>query len=130
MKFLDRQPIDTFDYWLGMGIEILCKDTIWHKTHLDISNAIDPYKKRFGCVYFMTHIQYANLIKIGITTNIRQRMRSFKSTFGSAPRFIALAQLDEYEMLETLLHRKFDEYNDSGEWFYQEPVTEWLGGVS
>ena len=75
-----------------------------------------------GYVYLLKSNK-KDTLKIGMTTNLEQRMKSFKTcsrhlgiedeTF----EFLYTVKVDKYAKLETLLHKKFADKRVCGEWF-------------
>lgn len=75
-----------------------------------------------GYVYLLKSNK-RDALKIGMTANLKQRMKSFKTcsrhlgiedeTF----EFLRTIKVDKYSELETLLHKKFADKRVCGEWF-------------
>lgn len=67
----------------------------------------------------------AALVKIGVSTNVEQRISDFKRASGGGLELllrIAGTRIDEQE-----LHRRFAEYRKQGEWFsYSDELKAWV----
>lgn len=67
----------------------------------------------------------ASLLKIGFTTNPKQRLIALQNDCGSKMRFVAF--LDGDKVLETFALTIWREYLVRGEWFrYNEKIIEWF----
>ena len=75
-----------------------------------------------GYVYLLKSNK-RDTLKIGMTTNLEQRMKSFKTCSkhlgieGETFEFLYTIKVDKYSKLETLLHKKFADKRVCGEWF-------------
>jgi predicted GIY-YIG superfamily endonuclease len=81
----------------------------FHENHQDT-------KLNDGFVYIARQTNESNVYKIGITTNISQRERSF-STGNAFVKIIASKKTENPQKLEYFLHKLFRECRISGEWF-------------
>jgi len=70
-----------------------------------------------GYVYF---IKCRDKIKIGYSTNVNKRLKQFSVGNGEKLELIYKIQTDRY--LESVLHKKYQNYHISGEWFEAEPI--------
>jgi len=55
-----------------------------------------------GYVYLVRHHNAPNLVKIGLTKHLDQRMRQLKN-----PEILATTEVEDEQALETLLHRRY-----------------------
>jgi len=78
-----------------------------------------------GCVYFL-YAPNNKAVKIGKTTNLKNRLKSFKTTLPGAKLLGVIESQSPYE-LESDLHRRFAEYSIQGEWFtYCDEIKEFI----
>lgn len=101
----DLRPfsIDKIKDWFSYKPEIQPKMA---RGHIDTSK---------GCVYFL-YASANKSVKIGKTTNLKHRLKSFKTTLPDAKLLGIIETQTPYE-LESDLHKRFAEYHISGEWF-------------
>lgn len=81
-------------------------------------------------VYFVKHAQ-SGQIKIGVSSDVKERMRTIKSTLRKdGPRVVDLQLLGIIEgdsILERKIHRQFNSLNIRGEWFEEMPeLTDYI----
>ena len=78
----------------------------------------------YSCVYFI-YDPASNLIKIGVTDNLKERLRELKAQFGGQLQVVFTIPGKDYK-LERFLHARFRKYRfrykDSREWFYNVPA--------
>ena len=69
-----------------------------------------------GYVYLI-HDIYNNTYKIGVTKNLEKRIKALQ-TGNSTKLDLIMTYETEYPFrLETMLHRKFEQYRENNEWF-------------
>lgn len=79
------------------------------------------------CVYFIQDGE--GHIKIGMTNNIKDRMAALKQITKKSLKLLAKFDTGsrfEAARLEKELHERFKKSNYQDEWFYEDPVIEYL----
>jgi ubiquitin len=72
-------------------------------------------------VYFLEDLlTWPRLVKIGFTTNLIDRIRTLER--GRTGTLHILKVIEGGHSLETQLHKRFAAHNESGEWFYADPI--------
>jgi len=94
-------------------------------------NNRSPKEPRFSGVYFITHPDKPELIKIGCSVDIYQRTKGLFHEYGKKPlRVVGYIETDEQFEVESFLHNKFSALRDEKEWFDYWRVIEWLEAES
>lgn len=92
-----------------------------------------PKEPRFCGVYFVTHPDYPEQVKIGCSIDIYQRTKALYHEYGKKHvRVLGYIETDAPYEIEEFLHRKFASVRLSNEWFDYNTVIAWLiqeGGV-
>lgn len=95
----------------------------------DLLPYMDNVKSK-GCVYFITHIAFPGLIKIGKTRNLKSRMAQIaQDNYRFPPTVLAIIRTKQYGMLERYLHMTFQSCRIMGEWFDADIVSDSLERV-
>lgn len=77
-----------------------------------------------SCVYFAED-PATERIKIGVSSNVRQRLYLLKSRTGISARFLGAVAGDR--IVEARLHKRFSAYREQGEWFRGAPdLRAWI----
>jgi len=87
----------------------------WYK---DTSNLLNQkiFEEEFGYVYFI-RIGTNNNIKIGKTSNLTNRLKSFRTSTSESIFLIGFIYDKNFSKIEKLLHNKYSDLNVVGEWF-------------
>ena len=117
--------------WLNKDNRTTCfdidkmHDFFSHKTKAQPKMSRGRIDRKGGCVYFL-YAPNNKAVKIGKTTNLKRRLKSFKTALPNAKLLGFMESQAPYE-LESDLHRKFAEYHVRGEWFfYQGKLKEYI----
>lgn len=101
-------------------IKILKEKTInmfsddWYN---DVSNSLlNVNLETFGYVYFIKNNKSID-VKIGISNNINDRVKSYRTAFSGEVLLIGYIYCENYKKLEKDIHKLFDNKRISGEWF-------------
>lgn len=87
--------------------------------------------KRYCGVYFATHPDMPDLIKIGYSYDVYKRMKALYHTFSKKALTVrAFVETSEPAEIEAYIHRKLDAVRYEGEWFDYYKVIEWVEGLS
>lgn len=79
------------------------------------------------CVYFATHSNVDNAVKIGFTSNLRQRTKGLYKTFDDTQvKILAYASTQDAQNLERLIHFHMKPCHIEGEWFDRAVVMQWV----
>ena len=74
-----------------------------------------PKKNQIGYVYFIE--SDSGYVKIGKTVNLKTRIKSLKSASPHDLKLLGYIKSEDYNFLEMVFHKKFDESRVNGEWF-------------
>ena len=75
-----------------------------------------------GYVYLLKPTHH-NVFKIGCTTDLDRRLKTFQKTRNYKLEYVAAIWVDDCEELERYMHRKYKQYHLIGEWFVLPPST-------
>jgi hypothetical protein len=104
-SILRRRTMDLFnDNWYVKTTDELLKES----------------SSSFGYVYFIKNKSNGDFVKIGKTSNITNRMKSFRTSMGNELYLVGFIYTDKQDELEKELHIEFSDYRDVGEWFNLE----------
>lgn len=84
--------------------------------YVDVFKRKDKRKEKDGFIYLVKD-NASNRIKIGITTNHKDRLRSLNTMVPYGITTIAVFQSGRYEELEKEVHEKYKDKRKNGEWF-------------
>lgn len=70
-----------------------------------------------GELYIVKHKGFRGYYKIGITNNIKGRIKAFETTSPLGIKKIYSNEVDSTRALETIIHNKYDKQRRNGEWF-------------
>lgn len=103
------------DDWLAKYAErrVAAEREQWAKKGLSDPKTFERHLNPGSVVYF---IRMGDLIKIGYTSNLIQRVQGLSLTMGHV-----LVAIPGASALESELHRRFAEYREHGEWFRAVP---------
>lgn len=88
---------------------------------MPIRTKIEPgsFAQKMRCVYFLEDTN-TGLIKIGIASDVRIRIRTLENDNKTTLRFLGYIGGNKHD--ETALHLQFRDYCVMGEWFSPEPA--------
>lgn len=90
-----------------------------------------PRSKRYNGVYFATHPDRPQTVKIGYSIDVYSRMKTLYHQYGKKPlTVIGFIETEKQKDIETLIHGQLAEYTTGGEWFEQPPAIELLKGLA
>jgi hypothetical protein len=117
---LTRAYMDKKKREARLAVDAICNSSAW----------VFPQVKRDihksgGCVYFLASVDMPELIKVGFSLNLAQRVSALKWSF-SEPKVIAYVKTQEPHFLELGLHERFDAHRTKSEWFEAAPILSFV----
>lgn len=89
-----------------------------------------PGTKRYQGVYFAQHPEYENLVKIGCSIDVFERMKTLAHECdGKRPVVLGFIETDKHRVVESYIHKTLKDFRKRGEWFQAEPALTWLKGL-